>query len=75
MKHDIYSCDRCGKEMRLQEGRKPNQLTSAYNGEVEWGRDLCADCSASLEYFLDTKTFKKFDDIAEAIAIDNSKGQ
>lgn len=67
MKYDTYTCDRCGKEFRKETGHKPDHILTSYNGENQAEYDLCADCAATFAYFMERKTVKRFDDVADKI--------
>ena len=66
-KWKIYSCDRCGEEMRFDEksDSTPYHITIEVNEELEYEGDLCEDCYTTFCSFL--KHVKEFDKLADKL--------
>lgn len=68
MKIQKYICDRCKKEFDVREGSKHDQIIIKphYPNDPDETRDLCFDCSSSLDFFFEYH--KLFDELADNIS-------
>jgi len=66
LKLGVYRCDRCGKVFRIDDNFKPDHVVWTDVTGEKWEYDLCSDCIATFQYFLDKP--KDFDELAEKIA-------
>jgi len=68
VKVEIYICDRCGKEIRKPEGRKPSSILLKENGNKDTLYHLCEDCLTSFMLYMEK--YEAFDKLADKIVVE-----
>ena len=70
MKIDLYQCDRCYEDIRIEDGKNPitvEHLDGRFSNEEKETLHLCDDCYVTFLYAMDTKKERRepFNKLAE----------